>query len=117
MGFKWPELTYDLDMEAIGYPGVTVRLVLNPDPLPEGQTFSSTAWDTAYYHRQSQVIRRVFVPGEYREDGEDWTWLSTGAESLWELDHDPDFDSRILMHAASRWAMLRMQELPNARKN
>ena len=118
MGFKWPELTHDLDCAGIGYPGVTVTLVLNPTPLPKDQVFSGENGDTKYYHRQLQIIQRVFVPGEYREDGEDWEVVFDSPESLWKLDAKAeDFDSRILYYAGSRFYQLRTEELPTARKN
>ena len=117
MGFKWPELTHDLDCAGIGYPGVTVTMVLNPLPLSQDMTFSGVDWDIAYYHRQAQVFKRIMIPGQYRDDGEDWEVVFDGPEDVWKLDQTVDFDSRILLYAGSQFALLRTREIPDARKN
>lgn len=116
-GFKWPELTHDLDCAGIGYPGVVVTLVLNPEPLPEDQEFGGKPWDTAWYHRLARVFKRIAVPGQYRDDGEDWQATFDGPESIWNLDGARDFDSRILLYAMSEFSRLRIQEIQAARKN
>ena len=79
--------------------------------------FSGKGWDVPYYHRQAQVFKRISVPGEYREDGEDWEVVFDGPESVWELDTVRDFDSRILLYASSEWSRIRVEALTDARKN
>ena len=116
MGFKWPKLTHTLENVA-GYKGVRVTVVLNPDPLPERE-YSGKEHDTWTYHRWAQIIRRIVIPGEYRDDGQEYVVDVDGdPRTLWELDQSPDFDSRITTHTTSAWARARMTAVGDAEKN
>jgi len=117
MGFKWPRLLYELDCEPIGYPGVVVEVVLNPEPLEEDRTYSGVQGDSEWYHSQARFLERVVVPGEYRDDGENWEYEIPDAQALWALEREPGFDARILLWAVSQLAQLRYTARPDAVKN
>lgn len=116
MGFKWPKLTHTLENVA-GYKGVRVEVVLNPDPLPERE-YSGKGHDTWTYHRWAQIIERIVIPGEYRDDGQEYVVDVDGdPKVVWELEQSDDFDTRILLLTMSDWGRARMTEAGEAEKN
>lgn len=116
MAFKWPDLLYTI-ADAAGYPGVEVTVILNPVPVPERE-YSGEGWDSRWYHANARIFRRVLIPGDYTEDGQDQVFDIEGPEDLYNLERalEPD-GARILLWSINHYARIRYEARPDAVKN
>ena len=131
MAFKLPKLTWELDCEPLGYPGLTVTLVLNPDlgeyrapwaDTPEGAERErarrqAPPWESEYYWGLGRVIETVTVPAVYTAGGQEETIAVDSARAVYELERARGFDPQILQWALRQYADQRQERLRIERKN
>ena len=116
-GITLPRLETAVDCAPIGYPGIEVVFWLNPPFHEDEATGADDSWDTVWYRQMGRVIERVIVPGDYTEDGEASVLGVGGAQELWELERDDDFDPQILTWAFGVYAQERAERTRTERKN
>ena len=120
MPIKLPRLTWDLDCEPLGYPGVVFTFWLNPpiglvsDENPKGKE----PWATAFHRNMSLLLDHVTIPAEYADgEDEDLIVVISDAKALWALQHDKGFDSQLVLWASARYQDQRIERLRTAAKN
>ena len=120
MAIKLPRLTWDLDCEPLGYPGIVFTFWLNP-PLdvaeePKKGVLKKEPWDDAFFHNMAAVMDQVTVPDEYTGDG-DLVVETPDAKAVWELQTKVFPDPQIVLWASGRYRDQRAERLQVAAKN
>ena len=119
MPINLPRLTWDLDCEPLGYPGVVFTFWLNP-PLglatdDEGGR-KRPEWDTAFHRNMALVLDRVTIPAEYA-DGEELVIEIPDAKALWDLQNEAGFDPQLVLWASGCYQDQRAERLRVSAKN
>jgi hypothetical protein len=117
MTLKLPKLTWELDCEPLGYPGLVIEMVLNPPIVDFVRPEKAQPWETEYYVGLSRIIDEVLVPARYTSEGQAVTIVITGPEDVWVLEHDPGFDPQLLLWVMNRYTNQRQERLRAERKN
>lgn len=121
MPIKLPRLTWALDCEPLGYPGLVVTFWLNPPRMEdedlEPKVKKSGAWDTAFYRSLAIVVDEVQIPAEYTVAGRSEVVEVPDAKALYELERGEGFDPQILLWAANRYQEQRLERLRAESKN
>lgn len=121
--FKLPELVWELDCEPLGYPGLTVTMVLNPPIDADDASASRDAsardaeWDGAFYRQLARIMKAVTIPGEWTDDGQELTVALGDGRAVWDLEHDRGFDPQVLQWALRQYAAQRNERLQAESKN
>ena len=118
MAIKLPRLTWDLDCEPLGYPGLVFTFWLNPpiDLVSDEEPKGKEPWATAFHRNMALVLDRVAIPAEYA-DGNELVVEISGAKALWDLQHEEGFDPQLVLWAAARYQDQRVERLRVAVKN
>ena len=120
MPIKLPRLTWNLDAEPLGYPGLVFTFWLNP-PLDVGaeedQGFLKKPWDDPFFHNLSAVLDCVTIPDEYTGGDGDLVVEIDDAKALWDLQHDQGFDPQLVLWASGCYRAQRVERLQVAAKN
>lgn len=140
MAFKLPKLTWDLDCGPLGYPGLVVTFLLNPElgeykppeqpwadlrsrgdagPVREGIKVQREAppWEGEFYWSLARIIEAVRVPAEYTTGGREETIPIDSAQAVYELERAPGFDPQVLHWALRQYSAQRQERLRVERKN
>lgn len=121
MPIKLPRLTWDLDSEPLGYPGIVFSFWLNPPlaaiseepPKPK----KGEPWhDDSFHHNLALVLDRVTIPAEYA-GGDDLVVEIPDAKAIWDLQHEEGFDHQLVLWASRRYQDQRLDRLRIAAKN
>ena len=121
MPITLPRLTWDLDSEPLGYPGVVFTFWLNPtldvaEEPEKGVLKKREPWDDAFHHNLAAVLDQVTIPAKYA-GGEELVVEIPDAKTLWELQTDAGFDPQLVLWAANRYRDQRAERLQVAAKN
>ena len=132
---KWnlPRLTWELDCEPLGCPGVKIVFWLNADiemkNVPswskvEGEEKQrealkkAPAWDNWFYYQILHCVDWIVVPAQYLKDAEGETRVTfASAQEVWEFEHAPGFDPQILQWALKQYSAQRQARLQAEAKN
>ena len=115
--FRLPELTWELECEALGYPGLVVELVLNPSLAEFEPVGDGAPWDNEFYWQYGQIVNGVHVPGEYTESGEPEVIHVMDGEDVYDLERMPGFDPQVLTWAMRQYSRKRQERLEAEVKN
>ena len=115
--FKLPELTWELDCEPLGYPGLVVELVLNPPIDQEEPVAGTEPWDGPFYRQMARIIKGVTVPAAWSSDLQEVVLELGTPESIWQLEHDRGFDPQVFQWALRQYAAKRQERLQVESKN
>jgi hypothetical protein len=132
---KWnqPRLTWKLDCEPLGCPGLTITFWLNADTdlvnVPswanieeEDKRRKAAAkapdWDNWFYYQVVHSVECIEVPAAYLEGAEtDQRITFSNPQEVWEFEHEAGFDPQILQWGLRQYANQRQERLKAASKN
>jgi hypothetical protein len=132
---KWnlPRLTWELDCEPLGYPGLTVVFWLNIDidtsnvpswaNIEDEETRTKAvreadAWDAWPYFEALHAVESIRIPARYLHEAQgDQEVRFASAKEVWEFEHVPGFDPQILQWAMRQYRAQRQERLKVASKN
>lgn len=125
MAIQVPRLTWVLECDDFGYPGIAFQFWLNPPIglIPDGEPKGKEPWETdgdaAFLRNMALVLDRVTFSKQYLvdDDADELVVEIDGARALWELKHDDGFDPQLLMWASARYQDERFERLRVASKN
>lgn len=122
MPFTLPRLTWDIDCEPLGYPGLQVTFWLNPPVEPEPEPEAEPApkgkkpqpWEAPFYASLARIIERITVPGAYTESGVEEVAEVRSSRDVWEFErHDP----QVLTWVLRQYSDQRQERLKVEAKN
>lgn len=120
MPIKLPRLTWDLDCEPLGYPGIVFTFWLNPpiDIIPEEKPKGKEPWHEDAFHRNlAIVLDSVTIPAEYTGGDDALVVEMADAKALWDLQHEEGFDPQLVLWASRCYQDQRLERLRTAAKN
>lgn len=116
---KLPHLTWNLDCEALGYPGLVFVLWLNPPAQAEPEAPSTKApWGHPLYGMLARIIDGVCVPAEYSDTGRaEEIEIGGDGKALYELEQAAGFDPQLLIWVSRQYREQRSRRLDTELKN
>ena len=134
MAFKLPVLTYELDCEPIGYPGLVVSLCLNlclddykypwagiedkeKQAKERRKILDAEPWLSEFYYGLGRIVESVTFPEGMTDTGEAEVLQVPDAKTLYDLLNTPGFDQSIITWATSQYTKHSQDRLKAEAKN
>lgn len=116
MGFKLPELLGWIDIPV--YEGMQMECWLNPvydeyEPPEE----DAEPWETTYQYSMGRLLRRLRVPADLTDSGEEEIIELGSARAVYDLLRTAGFDQSIPERALAAWSQQREELMTSEAKN